>query len=617
MTEATTHNTNAPTARISAVQEDIVRLRLTDPENQRLLKNEVVYIRPRREPEARLKAEVLRVTGDEADAQVYESTGGIALGDVVDQTGQLLSVSLGPGMLGQVYDGLQNPLEALAQGHGTFLPRGVEKPGLEPTAKWSFSSVCRIGDKVTGGDVIGTVPEGNLTHKIMVPFDVDEQVEVSWIREGSVTVDEPVARLRFSSGGERTVTLSQNWPVREALPRRMLERRKSTRLYPDNPMLTRQRLIDTFFPIAQGGTACIPGPFGAGKTVLQNLISRNSDVDVVIVVACGERAGEVVETITEFPHLKDPKTGGSLMDRTVIICNTSSMPVASREASIYTGLTIGEYYRQMGLRVLMIADSTSRWAQAMRETSGRLEEIPGEEGFPAYLDSSIKGVYERAGVIQANDGSVGALTMIGTVSPAGGNFEEPVTQSTLSAVKCFLGLSADRAYKRFYPAVDPLMSWSRYREQLAPWYREKLGTDWVSRVDDLIGLLNRGDEIAKMIQVTGEDGVSLEDFVTSQAALFLDMVYLQQDAFDDVDASVSLERQKAQFDMAYNAVTRSYAFADKAEARTYFTKLIGLQKNLNYAAENSPEHERLMGQIKEIDASAPVIGTESEIASSA
>ena len=617
MTEATTHNTNAPTARISAVQEDIVRLRLTDPENQRLLKNEVVYIRPRREPEARLKAEVLRVTGDEADAQVYESTGGIALGDVVDQTGQLLSVSLGPGMLGQVYDGLQNPLEALAQGHGTFLPRGVEKPGLEPTAKWSFSSVCRIGDKVTGGDVIGTVPEGNLTHKIMVPFDVDEQVEVSWIREGSVTVDEPVARLRFSSGGERTVTLSQNWPVREALPRRMLERRKSTRLYPDNPMLTRQRLIDTFFPIAQGGTACIPGPFGAGKTVLQNLISRNSDVDVVIVVACGERAGEVVETITEFPHLKDPKTGGSLMDRTVIICNTSSMPVASREASIYTGLTIGEYYRQMGLRVLMIADSTSRWAQAMRETSGRLEEIPGEEGFPAYLDSSIKGVYERAGVIQANDGSVGALTMIGTVSPAGGNFEEPVTQSTLSAVKCFLGLSADRAYKRFYPAVDPLMSWSRYREQLAPWYREKLGTDWVSRVDDLIGLLNRGDEIAKMIQVTGEDGVSLEDFVTSQAALFLDMVYLQQDAFDDVDASVSLERQKAQFDMAYNAVTRSYAFADKAEARTYFTKLIGLYKNLNYAAENLPEHDRLMGQIKELDASAPMIGTETEIAPSA
>lgn len=617
MTETTSQKANAPTARISAVQEDIVRLRLTDPENQRLLKNEVVYICPERQPEARLKAEVLRVNGDEADAQVYESTGGIALGDVVDQTGQLLSVSLGPGLLGQVYDGLQNPLEALAQGHGTFLPRGVEKPGLELTAKWSFTPLRRIGDKVTGGDVIGTVPEGTLTHKIMAPFDIDEQVEVSWIREGSLTVDEPVARLRTASGAERTVTLAQDWPVREALPRRMLERRKSARLYPDSPMLTRQRLIDTFFPIAQGGTACIPGPFGAGKTVLQNLISRNSDVDVVIVVACGERAGEVVETITEFPHLKDPKTGGSLMDRTVIVCNTSSMPVASREASIYTGLTIGEYYRQMGLRVLIIADSTSRWAQAMRETSGRLEEIPGEEGFPAYLDSSIKGVYERAGVIQGNDGSVGALTMIGTVSPAGGNFEEPVTQSTLSAVKCFLGLSAERAYKRFYPAVDPLMSWSRYREQLTPWYRNELGLDWVSRVDELVELLNRGDEIAKMIQVTGEDGVTLEDFVTSQAALFLDMVYLQQDAFDDVDASASLERQRAQFDMVYNAVTRGYAFADKADARAYFTRLTGLYKNLNYAAENSPEHERLISQIEQLDATTPVIGAETESATTA
>lgn len=616
MTDTNSSNSIAATARISAVQEDIVRLRLTDPENQRLLKNEVVYIRPKRQPEAQLKAEVLRVTGDEADAQVYESTAGIALGDTVDQTGQLLSVSLGPGLLGQVYDGLQNPLEALAQGHGTFLPRGVEKPGLEPSTKWSFTAARRIGDRVTGGDVIGTVPEGSIKHKIMAPFSLDEQVEISWLREGSLTVDEPVARLRDNTGREQTVTLAQDWPVREALPRRMLERRKSIRLYPDTPMLTRQRLIDTFFPIAQGGTACIPGPFGAGKTVLQNLISRNSDVDVVIVVACGERAGEVVETITEFPHLKDPKTGGSLMDRTVIICNTSSMPVASREASIYTGLTIGEYYRQMGLRVLMIADSTSRWAQAMRETSGRLEEIPGEEGFPAYLDSSIKGVYERAGVVRGNDGSVGALTMIGTVSPAGGNFEEPVTQSTLSAVKCFLGLSAERAYKRFYPAVDPLLSWSRYTEQLASWYRDQLGSDWVSRVNELVKLLNRGDEIAKMIQVTGEDGVSLEDFISNQAALFLDMVYLQQDAFDDVDASVSLERQKTQFDMAYNAVTRTYVFSDKAEARGHFTKLTGLFKNLNYATENSPEHARILGLIEELDSSAAMIRVETDSTSS-
>ena len=386
-TTAKTH-----TAVVSSVQEDIVRIRLTDPENQELRKNEVVYILPGRTPGARLKAEVLRVRGAEADAQVYESTVGIGIGDAVEQTAQLLSIKLGPGLLTEVYDGLENPLEALAQGHGVFLPRGVEAPGLDISTQWSFTATARIGDRVSGGDVLGTVPEGLISHKIMAPFDIDEPVEVTWIRDGSVTVEDPVARLKDVSGAERTVTLQQEWPVRLPLPRRMLERRASLRLYPETPMITSQRLIDTFFPIAKGGTACIPGPFGAGKTVLQNLISRHADVDIVIVVACGERAGEVVETIQEFPRLKDPKTGSSLMDRTVIICNTSSMPVAAREASIFTGITIGEYYRQMGLEVLLIADSTSRWAQAMRETSGRLEEIPGEEGFPAYLDSSIKGI---------------------------------------------------------------------------------------------------------------------------------------------------------------------------------------------------------------------------------
>ena len=598
---------NRPTAVVSSVQEDIVRIRLTDPEKQELYKNEVVYIRPGRTPQARLKAEVLRVTGAEADAQVYESTGGVSLGDAVEQTAQLLSIRLGPGLLTQVYDGLENPLEVLAHGHGTFLPRGVEAPGLDLSTKWSFTATARIGDRITGGDVLGTVPEGLITHKIMAPFDIDEPVEVTWIRDGTVTVDEPVARVKDGSGTERTLTLQQEWPVRLPLPRRMLDRRASLRLYPEEPMITSQRLIDTFFPIAKGGTACIPGPFGAGKTVLQNLISRHADVDIVIVVACGERAGEVVETIQEFPRLKDPKTGGSLMDRTVIICNTSSMPVAAREASIFTGITIGEYYRQMGLDVLLIADSTSRWAQAMRETSGRLEEIPGEEGFPAYLDSSIKGIYERAGVIQTNDASVGALTIIGTVSPAGGNFEEPVTQSTLSAVKCFLGLSAERAYKRFYPAVDPLLSWSRYREQLADWYAEHMGHDWAPRVEEMEGLLVRGNEVQQMIQVTGEDGVTLDDFVLQQTALFLDMVYLQQDAFDEIDAAVPLGRQKERFDMVYAITTRSYAFEDKAAAREHFTKMTGLFKNLNYAAPHSNDEERLKDEIETLDRSIPMI----------
>lgn len=592
---------NAATAVITAVQEDIVRFRLTDPERQRLVKNEVIYIRPARHPEERLKGEVLRVIGDSADAQIYESTGGIRLNDPVEQSHALLSITLGPGLLGQVFDGLQNPLEALAAGHGVFLPRGVQAPGLDRSAKWAFTATVRIGDKVTGGDMIGSVPEHALTHKILAPFDIDEVMDVAWVRSGPVTVEEPVARLRGADGREREVYLAQAWPVRAALAGPMLKRGSSIRLYPDAPMTTGQRIIDTFFPIAQGGTACIPGPFGAGKTVLQNLISRHADVDVVIIVACGERAGEVVETIREFPKLRDPRTGGSLMDRTVIVCNTSSMPVAAREASIYTGLTLGEYYRQMGLRVLLIADSTSRWAQAMRETSGRLEEIPGEEGFPAYLDSAIKSVYERAGVVKTNDGETGALTMIGTVSPSGGNFEEPVTQSTLSAVKCFLGLSSDRAYKRFYPAVEPLLSWSRYREQIEPWVAKTMGEDWSERVSRMERLLHRGEEILQMMQVTGEDGVPMEDFVTQRAALFLDMVFLQQDAFDEVDAACPLERQKALFDMVYEAATRPYTFADKDAARDYFTKLTGLYKNLNYAPMDANDYENVLKSIRGMD----------------
>jgi V/A-type H+-transporting ATPase subunit A len=530
----------------------------------------------------------------------------VGLGDQVEQTGKLLSVRLGPGLLGQVYDGLQNPLEALAVKHGVFLPRGVSAPGLDSSKKWAFTATRKSGDKVKAGDTLGTVPEGPITHKIMVPFDLDETWELTYIRDGSFTVDDPVARIKSASGAERELTMAQDWPVREPLPRRILARAYSERLFPSEPMVTTQRIIDVFFPIVQGGATCIPGPFGAGKTVLLNLIARHSDVDVVILVACGERAGEVVETIEEFPQLKDPKTGGSLMDRTIIVCNTSSMPVAAREASIYTGIALGEYYRQMGLRCLLIADSTSRWAQAMRETSGRLEEIPGEEAFPAYLDSAIKGVYERAGVIRSNDGAVGALSIIGSVSPAGGNFEEPVTQSTLAAVKCFLGLSYERAYKRFYPAIDPLLSWSRYRAQLRPWTVEHLGADWPSHVDDLVALLARGDEIGRMEQVTGEEGISIDDYVVMEAARFVDTVFLQQDAFDEIDASMPLERQKALFEQVYHMATRPYAFDEKEAVRKHFTKVSSLFKNLHYAAPGSNEATDLMAQIKAADEAAPV-----------
>ncbi|WP_119165299.1 V-type ATP synthase subunit A [Algihabitans albus] len=601
-----------PTARVVAVQDDLVEIEAAegaDGQAGHLVKNEVIYICPsapnERGEQERLKAEVLRVRGATADAQVYESTQGVAIGDAVEQSGEMLSVELGPGLLGQVYDGLQAPLPKIAARYGIFLPRGVQVPPLDAAQKWSFVTSVASGAEVVAGDTLGSVQEGRFTHKIMVPFDWPGTFRVSWIQEGNFHVHQVVARLEDKAGRERSVRLSQKWPVRRSLTGGLLKRSLSRRLYPNEPVITTQRLIDTFFPIARGGTACIPGPFGAGKTVLQSLISRHSSVDVVIVVACGERAGEVVETINEFPKMTDPKMGGTLMDRTVIVCNTSSMPVAAREASIYTGITLGEYYRQMGYDVLLIADSTSRWAQAMRETSGRLEEIPGEEGFPAYLESSIKGVYERAGVIETNDGSVGSLTMIGTVSPAGGNFDEPVTQSTLATVKCFLGLSADRAYKRFYPAVDPLLSWSRYLGQLKTWFDAHMGAGWTTRVEEMQALLQRGDAVMQMMQVTGEEGVTLEDFVIHQKALFLDMVYLQQDAFDPVDASVRLERQQLTFNKVYGHVTRDYRFTDKEEARDYFTRLTGLFRNFNYAAEDSPDHADLLKQVDAMAATAP------------
>ena len=593
-------NTTNASARIVSVQESLVSIETLAGSKQPLTKNEVVYILPtRREAkyQERLKAEILRINGSVADAQVYESTVGVAVGDLVEQSGEMLSVELGPGLLGQVYDGLQNPLDKLASEFGYFLPRGVESPALDKNSKWAFTPIVQTGAVLHASSVIGTVPERGYTHKIMVPFDIQEEVVVTWIQEGNVTVDEPVAKIKLASGKERSLTLKQRWPVRKALPKNLLKQNIAERKCPQEPLVTHLRLIDSFFPIAKGGMGCIPGPFGAGKTVLQNLISRNSDVDIVIVVACGERAGEVVETITEFPKLKDAK-GDALMDRTIIICNTSSMPVAAREASIYTGITLGEYYRQMGMNVLLIADSTSRWAQAMRETSGRLEEIPGEEAFPAYLDSSIKGIYERAGVIRTADQSEGTLTMIGTVSPAGGNFEEPVTQSTLGTVKTFLGLSAARAYKRFYPAVDPLLSWSRYLEQLQPWFTENLSQSWVDNVQQLVKLLRKGDEISQMIQVTGEEGVSTEDFVIHQQALFLDMVYLQQDAFDPVDLAVPLKRQQESLNTIVNLVNTDYHFTDNDAARDYFTKLTGLFKNLNYSPGNSNEYKEYSEKIE-------------------
>jgi len=588
-------------AEVIAVQDDIVSIRMRDAKHAALMKNEVVYILPQRKQEVDyqpyLKAEVLRIKADTADAQVYESTSGVGVGDPVVQSHEMLSVELGPGLLGQVYDGLQNPLDVIASQYGYFLPKGVDVPALDRNKKWAFTPCVRSNTRLRAGSVIGSVVENRFNHKIMLPFDLRGDVELCWIQEGNVTIDEAVAQIKHANGELQNITLKQDWPVRIPLPRHLLKRNLARQCYPQQPLMTQLRIIDTFFPIARGGTGCIPGPFGAGKTILQNLLAKNSDVDVVIVVACGERAGEVVETINTFPQLSDPNSSGSLMERTIIICNTSSMPVAAREASIYTGITLAEYYRQMGLHTLLIADSTSRWAQAMRETSGRLEEIPGEEAFPAYLDSAIKTVYERAGVIEISPENSGSLTIIGTVSPAGGNFEEPVTQATLSTVKTFLGLSADRAYKHFYPAVDPLISWSRYLEQLHDWYAQNLQPEWTEMVQRVIQLLKQGDAVLQMIQVAGEEGITLDDFVVYLKAQFVDTVYLQQDAFDAVDVAVPLARQHENFALLTKIVEHDYEFSDREQARHFFTQLSHLFKNLNYAPFKSQEYQKLMDEI--------------------
>ncbi|MBU1084222.1 MAG: V-type ATP synthase subunit A, partial [Candidatus Omnitrophica bacterium] len=437
--------------KIVAVNGNMIRVRFDGD----IIQNEVAYVI---DGEKRLKAEVIKIQGDIAFLQVFEYTKGIKVGDETEFSGKMLSVQLGPGLLTQIYDGLQNSLPDLAADFGFFLPIGAEIDAIDGEKKWEFTPVAEKDQTVTGGNVLGWVPEGAFEHKIMVPFDLTGEYTVSEIAgKGTYAAKDRIAVIKDKKGASVDVTMIFDWPVK--IP---IEAYKE-KLQPKETLVTKVRIIDTLFPIAKGGTYCIPGPFGAGKTVLQQITSRHADVDIVIIAACGERAGEVVETLKEFPKLTDPKTGNSLMERTIIICNTSSMPVAAREASVYTASTIAEYYRQMGLNVLLLADSTSRWAQAMREISGRLEEIPGEEAYPAYLESRIASFYERAGIVKLFDGSVGSLTIGGTVSPAGGNFEEPVTQGTLKVVGAFHGLSRERADARKFPSINPLESWSKYK----------------------------------------------------------------------------------------------------------------------------------------------------------
>ena len=543
--------------KVAAVNGNMVAVEFDGP----VMMNEVAFVEV---DKTKLKSEVIRIKGNTCSLQVFEMTKGITIGDAVVFSGDMLAIELGPGLLTQVYDGLQNPLPQLAEKCGFFLERGEYLDPLPLDKEWAFTPVAKPGDKLIKAETIGTVPEGVFTHRIMVPFNFNRTYTVkSVMPAGNYKIRDVVAVLTDDKGETHDITLSFRWPVKRAI------NCYEERLRPTEPMVTKTRLIDTFFPVARGGTFCIPGPFGAGKTVLQQITSRHADVDVVIVAACGERAGEVVETLKEFPELTDPRTGKSLMERTIIICNTSSMPVAAREASVYTAVTLAEYYRQMGLHALLLADSTSRWAQAMREMSGRLEEIPGEEAFPAYLESTIASFYERAGIVRLKDGSIGSVTIGGTVSPAGGNFEEPVTQATLKVVGAFHGLSRERSDARKFPAIHPLDSWSKYK-----------GIINEEKVAYARRFLQRGSEVEQMMKVVGEEGTSQDDYIVYLKGDFLDAVFLQQNSFDDVDQAASTERQKYIFRHMLNIMGSNFNFKDKEDARTWFNGL--RQKFIDY-----------------------------------
>lgn len=548
---------------------------------------EVAYVQL---DQLKLKGEVIEVSGQQVKVQIFEDTRGIGLGTPVSFTGQLLEAELGPGLLTTIFDGLQNPLEEVAQESGYFLPRGLYLAPLDRKRHWDYTPTAQEGDQLVRGDTLGLVMEERFRHHIMVPFSKWGRYTITWtVAAGSYSIDTVVAKARDEKGVEHSFTMVQRWPIKNPLF-------AGEKVAPTEMMTTGLRILDTQFPILKGGSFCTPGPFGAGKTVLQHHLSKYSDVDIVVVVACGERAGEVVEVLREFPHLIDPHSGDTLMTRTIIICNTSSMPVAARDSSVYMGITIAEYYRQMGLNVLLLADSTSRWAQAMREISGRLEEIPGDEAFPAYLGSRIAELYERSGVLQLPNGKRGSVTMCGAVSPAGGNFEEPVTQATLSVVGAFLGLSRERSDARRYPSIHPIESWTSYRQAVARILSARFD-GWGRGVELAAKILKEGDEIGKRMEVVGEEGTAIEDLLVYLKAELYDFCYLQQNAFDNEDAYCLLEKQIDLFSIMLEIFDLPCSFETHDKARQFFLNLSNAMKNLNYLPFQSDEYLRRRQQV--------------------
>ena len=573
--------------KVTGIVSNLVTVEVDGP----VAENELCYITL---GGTKLMAEVIKVKGKNASVQVFESTRGLKNGDSVEFEGKMLEISLGPGLLSSVYDGLQNNLTTM---EGVFLKRGEYTAPLDNTKLWDFTPMVNPGDKVVAADWLGEVKEGWLPHKIMVPFSFKGTYTVkSIVAAGQYNIDHTIAVLTDESGEDVPVTMVQKWPVKVAIKCYKEKPR------PNKIMETGVRVIDTLNPIAEGGTGFIPGPFGCGKTVLQHAIAKQGDADVIVMAACGERANEVVEIFTEFPELIDPHTGRHLMERTTIICNTSNMPVAAREASVYTAMTICEYYRAMGLKCLLLADSTSRWAQALREMSNRMEELPGADAFPVDLSAIISNFYARSGMVVLNNGKTGAVTFIGTVSPAGGNLKEPVTESTKKAARCFYALEQNRADQKRYPAVNPIDSYSKYLEypEIREFLDEKIEKGWADMVSKAKNIIRQGRDAAEQINILGDDGVPMSYHETFWKSELLDFVFLQQDAFDAVDSLCPLERQKYMLNLILGICDRKFEFDNFEDCRNFFKEMINDLRQMNYTDFHSEDFEKYNSQLSKL-----------------
>ncbi len=572
------------TGKVTGIVSNLVTVEVDGPVAQ----NELCYIDL---DGVKLMAEVIKVNGDSASVQVYESTRGLKVGCSVEFEGRMLEVALGPGLLSSNYDGLQDNLATM---QGVFLKRGEYTAALDPDKEWEFTPIAKPGDKVVAADWLGEVKEGWLPHKIMVPFAFKGTYTVKDVAPaGSYTINQDIATLIDSKGDEVKVNMYQRWPVKVAIGGYKEKPR------PYRIMETGVRAIDTFNPIAEGGTGFIPGPFGCGKTVIQHAIAKQAEADVIIMAACGERANEVVEIFKEFPELIDSRTGRKLIERTTIICNTSNMPVAAREASVYTAMTIGEYYRAMGLKVLLLADSTSRWAQALREMSNRMEELPGADAFPVDLSSIISNFYSRAGIVVLNNGKTGSVTFLGTVSPAGGNLKEPVTESTKKCARCFYALSQNRADSKRYPAIDPIDSYSKYLEypEMEDFFNQKMEKGWVEKVLKAKNITLRGKEAYDQINILGDDGVPMEYHLRYWKSELVDFILLQQDAFDNIDCQTPLERQQYMLDLVLEICDKNFRFERFEKCISFFKNLINIMRQMNFSEYKSEQFYKYQQQL--------------------